>query len=312
MDVKKMLLDFFITIYNVFLPISFPVIGGALLFRFLKMDTKALSLLSLFVLSPALIFESMYKAQITFSDVSSILLFSITNLLILWACAFFLGKMYSLSSSEKAGLTMVSTFTNCVNYGLPLVLLAFGQIGLDIAAIYVIVQIILVNTVGVYFAARSHFSIKQAARSVLTMPSLYAASIAILFRLLHVQLPDSMEKGIVMLSQSYSPVVLAILGAQMVGAKRILMPETYQKVFWAGLLMRLFAAPLLAYVILSILSVKGTLFSVLLLLASMPAAVNAVILAERFNAAPQLVSKCIVWTTFASFLVLPFILKVLN
>jgi predicted permease len=37
----------------------------------------------------------------------------------------------------------------------------------------------------------------------------------------------------------------------------------------------------------------------------MPVAVNAVVLAERFDAASGLVSKCIVWTTLASFLTLP-------
>lgn len=37
----------------------------------------------------------------------------------------------------------------------------------------------------------------------------------------------------------------------------------------------------------------------------MPVAVNAVVLAERFNASPMLLSKCILWTTLASFAILP-------
>ncbi|EFU38853.1 Auxin Efflux Carrier [Paenibacillus vortex V453] len=56
---------------------------------------------------------------------------------------------------------------------------------------------------------------------------------------------------------------------------------------------------------LAILSIKGTLFSVILILSAMPAAVNAVILAEEYDAAPKLVSRCILWTTLASFIVLP-------
>ncbi|GIM46654.1 membrane protein [Collibacillus ludicampi] len=303
---------FLSTIYHVFLPILFPVIGGALLYRFRGIDTKPISTLALYVLSPALIFESIFKAKISFHDISEIMIFSFVNLLSLWLISTILCKLYSLSMEERAGLTMVSTFTNCVNYGLPLVMLAFGKSGLDIAAVYVIIQMILVNTLGVYFAARSHFTVKKAVKSVFAMPSVYATLLAVLLRLLHVHLPDTVDKGFTMLSDSYSPVVLSVLGVQMMSVKRVKLPQTYQRAFWAGLFVRLLAAPLLAYVILNVIAVKGLLFSVLLILASMPAAVNAIILAEQFNAAPQCVSKCILWTTLSSFLVLPVILKMLT
>jgi predicted permease len=46
----------------------------------------------------------------------------------------------------------------------------------------------------------------------------------------------------------------------------------------------------------------------LFILAGMPVAVNAVILAEKFNASPKFVSKCILWTTLISFIVLPFMI----
>ncbi|MNP56345.1 Membrane transport protein [compost metagenome] len=78
-----------------------------------------------------------------------------------------------------------------------------------------------------------------------------------------------------------------------------------RRAFWTGLVVRLAAAPILSWLILTALQVEGTLFSVLLILASMPTAVNAVILAEQFNASPQFVSRCILWTTAASMLMLP-------
>lgn len=74
------------------------------------------------------------------------------------------------------------------------------------------------------------------------------------------------------------------------------------------MIIRLILAPLVAYLGLSILHIDGILFSVMLILASMPVAVNAVVLAERFDASPELVSKCILWTTLASFLVLPILI----
>lgn len=300
--------SFLLTLYHVFLPISLPVIGGILLKRFKNWDTRPLSTFSLYILSPALIFDTLLHADITWTDVTGTFWFSIINLIALWALAELLSRVFHLGASEKAGLTLVSTFTNCVNYGLPLVLLAFGQLGLDKASVYVIGQMIIVNTVGIFFAARSEFTVKNAILSVFRMPSIYAAAIAIILRASNLSLPVALDGGITMLAAGYSPVVLAILGAQMLrprgGSVEPWKPNV-RKAFWTGLVVRLAAAPVLSYLILTALQIEGTLFSVLLILASMPTAVNAVILAEQFNASPQFVSRCILWTTAASMVILP-------
>jgi len=115
-----------------------------------------------------------------------------------------------------------------------------------------------------------------------------------------------------MLAAAYSPVALVVLGTQMItmGTTSSTTPAEHtisssNRAFWAGMSIRLVGAPLLSWVLLTLLHVEGILFSVLLILTSMPTAVNAVILAGQFNAAPQLVSRCILWTTLASFIVMP-------
>ena len=129
-----MLHSFLLTLYHVFLPISLPVIGGILLKRFKNWDTRSLSTFSLYILSPALIFNTLlHTAEITWTDVTSTFWFSIINLIAVGTRRAVKPDVPS-GVSEKAGLTLVSTFTNCVNYGLPLVLLAFGQLGLDKAS----------------------------------------------------------------------------------------------------------------------------------------------------------------------------------
>ncbi|WP_098748600.1 AEC family transporter [Paenibacillus sp. EZ-K15] len=300
-----MISSFLATIYSVFLPISLPVIGGALLKRFKGIETKGLSALSLYVLSPALIFETLEKASITSNEVTVTVAFCLLNVLALWALSAFAGKMLGLSQTEKSGLALTTIFTNSVNYGLPLVLLAFGQAGLDKASVYVIVQIIIMNTLGVYLAARSHFSAVKAIKSVFTLPSVYAAALAVLFRLTDFQLPDGLNTGVSMLSAAYAPLALVILGAQMVGVREGGASAVSKRGFWSGMTMRMLVGPLVAWGLLAILSIEGTLFAVILILSAMPAAVNAVILAEQYDAAPKLVSRCILWTTLASFIVLP-------
>ncbi|WP_047155382.1 AEC family transporter [Aneurinibacillus tyrosinisolvens] len=302
----------FSTLFQVIVPISIPVIVGGLLRHFKNLDTKPLLILYLYFLSPAIILETLTTADLSFGDVYKTIAFALLNLVLLWAVANILGKVLKLPSPELAGLTLVSTFTNSVNYGLPLVLLAFGKLGLDKASVYIIAQMVIVHTLGVYFAARSQFSAKNAIKSVFKLPAIYAAILAAVLRMFDLHLPAGVGKGVSMVAAAYSPVVLTILGAQMVSVKRSELEREIRNVFWAGLSVRLFLSPFVACLVLYILNVKGVLYSVLLILSSMPAAVNAVVLAEKFNASPKFVSQCILWTTLASFFVLPVLIVIVR
>lgn len=293
------------TLVEVIVPLAIPVTAGALLARYKNLDTKPLLTLYLYFLTPAIILDTLANAEISFGDVYQTIAFALLNLLLLWLVSVVLGKLLKLAPPEAAGLTLISTFTNSVNYGLPLVLLAFGQLGLDKASVYVIVQMVIVNTIGVYFAARSQFNVKSAVKSVFALPAVYAALLTLLLRGLGLQLPQELASGVSMVAGAYSPVVLAILGAQMVRVQAGHTERNVQLAFWTGLSVRLLLSPLIALLVLLLLNISGTLFSVLLVLASMPVAVNSVVLAERFGSSPSLVSRCIVWTTLASFLVLP-------
>ncbi|WP_046228373.1 AEC family transporter [Paenibacillus dauci] len=304
-----MLMHLLSTLYQVFLPISLPVVGGILLRRFRGLDTKPLATLSLYILTPSIVFNTLLHAEISLQDVTSTITFSLLTLVALWLIATIVSRILHLNPQEQAGLTLISTFTNSVNYGLPLVLLAFGQLGLDKASVYVIGQMVIVNTVGVFFAARSHFSARQAFASIFRLPAVYATAIAMLLRLSGWALPSTLDQGFAMLAAAYSPVALVVLGAQMinVGSRNAeaAADRPAQRAFWAGMTIRLAAAPLLSWLLLTLIGVEGILFNVLLILTSMPTAVNAVILAEQFGAAPRLVSRCILWTTLSSMLVLP-------
>ncbi|MBD2846715.1 AEC family transporter [Paenibacillus sp. IB182496] len=300
-----MIQDILTTLLEVIVPLAIPVVVGALLARYRNLDTKPLITLYFYMLSPALIFDALLNAELTWDDVYKTVAFSLLNLVLLWAVARGIGRLLRLPTTDTAGLTLISTFTNSVNYGLPLVLLAFGQLGLDKASIYVISQMVIVNTIGIYFAARSHFSVRQAIRSVFALPAIYAGMAAALVLLLDVQLPEPLLTGISMVAAAYSPIVMAVLGVQMMNVRTERLEPRMRRALGAGLVIRLALAPAIAWLVLLALNVDGMLRAVLFILASMPVAVNAVMLSTRFDASPRLVAKCILWTTLASFLLLP-------
>ncbi|MEW9053258.1 MAG: AEC family transporter [Neobacillus sp.] len=297
-----------VTLFQVIVPLSIPVIAGALIARFKELELNSLLTFTLYYLSPAIIFDTLMTAHVSHEDIFNTLAFSLLNLVLLWAIANGIGKVFRLTATDTAGLTLISSFTNSVNYGLPLVLLAFGKLGLDKASVYVICQMVIVNTIGVYFAARSQFSIKNAIKSVFSLPAIYAALLALILRSVNLSVPAEIATGISMVAQAYSPVVMAILGAQMVSVTRDKQISRNTGVFWTGMMVRLLISPFIALLCLYILQIRGILHSVLFILACMPVAVNAVILAEKFNASPKIVSTCILWTTIVSFFILPFLI----
>lgn len=302
----------FSTLYQIIIPLSIPVICGAILKIFKDLDTKPLITIYLYVLSPAIILNTLTTAEISINEIYQTVTFSLLNIILLWAVAKSFGKIIKLPSSENAALTLVSTLTNSVNYGLPLVLLAFGEAGLEKASVYVVAQMIIVNTIGVYFTARSQFSITNAMKAIFSLPAIYAVLIAISLRLFDLQFPHSVKQGVSMVASAYSPIVLAILGAQMASVKINGLKREGQLAFLTGLFIRLIVSPFIALFCLYILNINGTLFLVLFILACMPVAVNAGILAERFSASSSIVSNCIVWTTLASFIILPILIVLIK
>nr|WP_295975253.1 AEC family transporter [uncultured Bacillus sp.] len=303
-----MIQDLFSTLFQVIVPLSLPVIAGALLSRFKQLDITPLLTFVLYYLTPVLIFETLVQANVTYQDVFSIMIYSLLNLLLLWGLANALGKFLKLPANDTAALTLISAFTNSVNYGIPLILLAFGRQGLDKASVYIVLQMVIVNTIGIYFAARSHFNMRNAVKSVFSLPAIYAALLALMFRILHLSVPGGLSSGLSMIAEAYSPVVLAILGVQMMNVKTEKLARAAQTTLWTGMAIRLFIAPVVALICLSLLNIDGTLRSVLFVLACMPTAVNAGILAQKFDASPQIVTKTILWTTLLSFFILPFLI----
>ena len=120
-------------------------------------------------------------------------------------------------------------------------------------------------------------------KSVFSLPAIYAALLALLFRILHLSLPNGIESGVSMIAEAYSPVVLAILGVQMMNVKTEKLDRTTQTTFWTGMGIRLIVAPLIALFCLNLLNIDGILHSVLLVLACMPVAVNAGILHKNLT-----------------------------
>ncbi|MDB5085303.1 MAG: transporter [Bacilli bacterium] len=290
------------TAATVTLPIMIAVICGVLLNRFRSIDTKTLIDVSLYVLSPCLVLYALVDGGGTMGSVLAVLEFTVLNMSLLWGISTICGRLARFQPPVRSALTMTTVFSNCVNYGLPVVLLAYGTKGFALAAIYVIPQIVLVNSLGIYIASSATRSPLSALREVLKMPVVYAAAAGCVMLLLHLHWPQGLDSTFHVLGGGYSAVVLIVLGVQLGranwrGFKRLDL--------WMAVALRVVAVPLVTELCLWILHIHGLLGSVLFLEASMPAAANASIMVERFGGDKSLVAMTVAITTVISFFLLP-------
>ena len=77
-----------------------------------------------------------------------------------------------------AGFLLAVMFSNGGNYGLPVVLLAFGQDALAFATVYFVTSSVLTYTVGVSIAASGQRTLSLALRRVVRLPTVYAVAAA--------------------------------------------------------------------------------------------------------------------------------------
>src|SRR5512136_2131404 len=92
----------------------------------------------------------------------------------LWLLASFQSRLLRLSPEDSSAFVLISIIINAVNYCFPVTLLAFGETGLERAAIFAGGHSIVSNTLGAYIAARGRASgIETAVRQALRIPMIY-------------------------------------------------------------------------------------------------------------------------------------------
>jgi predicted permease len=291
--------------FNVTLPIVLACLFGALLHKWRAVETKSLADLSLYVLAPCLVIVALSESHTQPSILGSIAVFTIIHTIICWILATGTARIFSISTESRAALSLTTIFGNANNYGLPILLLAFGNEGFSLGAAYVVGQIILVNTLGLYVASRSKVSPKKAVLQIVKVPLIYACMIGLLLYFLKLQLPSGLASALKLLSNAYPAVVLIILGIQL---RKINIQGFKRKEIWLSVILRVLLVPILSELILLALGIKGLLATILLVESSMPAAVNAIVLAEKFEADKEMVSLTVSITTLLSFITLPLLI----
>jgi malate permease and related proteins len=262
------------------------------------------------VFSPALIFHNL--ATVTLAAGTAFRLVAVVLMVFVAVTVLSLVTSKALRHDRQtaAAVTLCAAVANSGNMGLPMAKLAFGDEGFHIALITFVATSLLTFSAGIVIASMaSHAKIGRALVAPIRVPALWAAVAGLAVHLSGRTLPKAVDSVATTLGSASIPLMLVVLGLQVAHStdRRLAGSD-----MTTAVVLRLVAAPLVAWGATAMVGLHGVPQRTLILIAGMPTAVMASVIAMGYEAKPALVSRVVVSSTLASILSLTVIVTLLT
>ncbi|USZ67190.1 AEC family transporter [Halorussus salilacus] len=301
------------------LPVLSVAAVGFLLGRVRDVDVDALGTITIYVLTPALVFYSLATSSLSGGLAARLVAGVAGFTLAMVALSEGVGRLLGETEPVLGSLVLSSSFPNAGNYGIPLAAFAFGAVGRSTAVLFIAVQSVLMYTVGVYLASRGEeITTRAAVTEVFKLPLVYAVLAAGLARWFGVVPPTDIAamETLRLVGDSAIPVMLLTLGIQLANTRH---GASLSRVAVSNGL-KLVVAPVVAVgVALAVgLPEDPTVARVFVLECAMPAAVTPLILSIEYDegaeglTGPEYISTAIFASTLASVVTLTTLIAVLQ
>ena len=281
---------------NDVLPIFLVAAVGFLLARRFHTDVRTLSRITFNALSPCLVFHMLVTSTLGAQDFLRMTMLAACTVLGIGLVARLVTLPLRLDRAMLSAFLIVVMFSNSGNYGLPVVLFAFGREALAQATVYFVVNAVLTYTLGVFLASAGRRTAWQAASGVLRVPAVYGVLAAIVVMVFRLQVPLPVMRPIELLSNAALPAMILVLGMQL---ERGAWPARPAVVGLAAVL-SLVVTPLIAFALSMALGLQGPARQAAIIQSGMPSAVLTTILAVEFDVAPAFVTACVILSTLLS------------
>jgi malate permease and related proteins len=299
-------MEFVLAVVPAFLIILVGYIGQ----KIIGFDRKSVSSTALMLMYPFLSFRTFYSNELKI-DYLYILVFCLSLCATMIFIVTVVGKMMKATQSRVSAMILSGVFMNSGNYGTPIILFAFGSAGFDYAVIMMVIQSLLMNTVGIYYAIKGsdeEFNLRESLVKIAKIPILYGALGGILFQVFGVEMPQFLMRSVGMIADAAVPTIMMVLGMQLaaISAKKVRLANLSFIVF-----LKMLISPVIAAIIIALLPIDGLLAKILIVLAAMPTAANTTMYSLQFNTEPDLVSYSTLVTTIMSIVTIPLLLSML-
>lgn len=271
-------------------------------------NQKTLILLSIYFFQPMLTFWGLTRTPINYDLILAplvyfiIVVFGMVVLVVL-------SKKFLSDKKEQSILIASALIGNTGNLGIPLGIAVFGEASIAYTSIINIANVFFIYTFGIYYYARSGYTIKQSIISMAKIPIIWVAFLALSFNYFEISIPAQLDKILEMGAYTTIVTQLVIFGIYL--SELNLKTINYKFSFLVST-SKLILLPLMGYFIMGFFDMNAEVKAILLLQLMLPLAVNNVNIAALYNCKPILVAGAIVVSSVLFLLLMYFDLEILE
>jgi malonate transporter len=307
-------------ILNVIIPVFAILALGYLAVRFELYPAEGVRGLVAFVnnfLTPCLLFQSMLHADFsTAFNWHVIIPFYAGSLFSFVAGAIIAARFFKNRPGESVSSGFSAMFTNTVLIGIPILQRAYGDAALQVAFSIIAFHASVLITIGMLTmelvrrdGAPLHQALGVAAIRIASNPLLWGVTLGVIANLLDMTLLEPVEAFFTMMSAAVVPVALFGLGGAL---NEYRLADNWSQALAMSIL-KLIVQPLIAWVLMvPVFHVSHDVARYGVLLAAMPAGINAYVFATYYNRGVNVATNTILISTVASVLTVSAWLYVLN
>jgi malate permease and related proteins len=274
-----------------------------------QLDEKTLVLISLYFFQPILIFWGLTKTPINYELIASPLAY-LSIILICLVFLLLLNKKLFKERSDQSIYLATSLVGNTGNLGIPLGIAIFGIESVPYTSIINIANILFIYIFSVYFFAREQFLLKEAIYSILKIPAIWFALLALFVNYQGIVINKHIYTVLEMGAYTSMVIQLLIFGMYLynVKIKTIPWPLTIQISF----IKHIFLPVVGLFFVLNFTNLNSYVASILIMELMVPLAVNNVNLAALYNCKPFNVAASVLVSTTLFVVILYFNIEVIK
>jgi predicted permease len=284
---------------------------GYIAASFLEVDRKSIARLLIYIITPVVLFHGVYQIELNWQNLALPLIsFAIATFLAF--SYLFLGKIVYKQNSTKNLLAYTAGTGNTGYFGLPLILLLFGEKSFALAVMLMIGINIFETSLGFFLAARGESSAAESFWRVMKLPTIYALLVALVFNYFQFNLSNNIENAIGFFRGAYSLLGMMIIGMGLSAVRLRSIDWTFLSLAFSA---KFIAWPLIVVILIWLDSAYfrlygNNIYQILLTLSIVPLAANSVAIATEFKIHPEKAAFTVVLSTLFAVFYIPFVLGI--
>lgn len=301
-------------LFHIFINVALPILAlvglGWGLDRLFGLDLKTLVKLNLYLFVPAFILVRLSTSDLNAVIGLKVVAFTVSVILTMGALSWIACAIRKQPPGQRYAMKLSTMIYNCGNWGIPLMSLAFSDLG-PVIQVFVLATMNLTSfSLGVFLANAGSSERKGLFRPIFKQPSPYAILLALVLR----GIGNPLEEVIFVwtpltyLADGLLGFALITLGVQLSQTK----PPAPVGNLGIALVIRLIGGPLAACALTLAFGFRGEMAAILILGTAAPTAVNAALLAHEFKGDARFAAAAVLYSTLLAAVVVTVLLAILR